>query len=195
MISKIFRQKGIKFAAILVFQIVLLAGMVLSSYLVILQGEKMTLQVEPVDPRSLFQGDYVILNYSFNNLDLSEISHDLVPEKVQDQQPVYLAFSQKNDIWAPDFVTQDAAKVKGRTYIKGKILYLSRKPMEPEERPDSVDYNSLPLTMLRANWGIEQYYVPEGQGKVIEQQIQDGIVYAQVSVYHGKSRVTGLLTE
>lgn len=195
MIRKIFRQKGVQFAAILVLQIVLLAGMVLNSYLVILQGEKMTLQVEPVDPRSLFQGDYVILSYSFNNLDLSEISHDLVPEKVQNQQAVYLAFSQKNDTWAPDFVTQDATKMKGRTYIKGKILYLSRKPPEPGESPDPAGYDSLPLTMLHANWGIEQYYVPEGQGKAIEQQIQDGIVYAQVSVYQGKARVTGLLTE
>ncbi|MEW6663325.1 MAG: GDYXXLXY domain-containing protein [Bacillota bacterium] len=165
--------------AVLLLQIIILSIMVLNSYLVIFLGEKITLKVEPVDPRSLFQGDYVILNYSFNNLDLSHIEHDLDPNTGYRDSVFYMVFTPQGEVWVPSFVTQNPAKVQGQVYIKGRGYY----------------YKDLYRQTLHFRPGIEQFFVPEGKGKEIEDQIRKGVVYAQVSVYKGKARVTGLVNQ
>ncbi|MCR4441725.1 MAG: GDYXXLXY domain-containing protein [Peptococcaceae bacterium] len=80
MINKFFTiKKTSLFILILFLQLAILAGMVFNNQLIILRGERITLKVEPVDPRSLFQGDYVRLEYPINRLNLKNIEHDFDP--------------------------------------------------------------------------------------------------------------------
>lgn len=171
------------FIIVLFFQLTILGVMVFNNYLIILQGEKILLRVEPVDPRSIFQGDYVILNYTINALNIQDIENDLDIENIREHQPVYLALVFRNQNWEPAFITQDEDNVQGQLYLKGTVLFLSY---------DSDHYTP---NILHADWGIEQFFVPEGQGREIENKIQEGIIYAEIAVYHGKSRVTGLITK
>ena len=78
-------------------QITILAVMVLNSYLVILWGEQIILKVEPIDPHSLFQGDYVRLGYGINSLVLSKINYDFDPKKVRTNDRVYLSLRPLGD--------------------------------------------------------------------------------------------------
>ena len=59
----------------------------------------------------------------------------------------------------------------------------------PPGDPQRADYP----VRLQAEWGIEQYFIPEGTGREIEEQITTGTVYAEIAVYKGRARVTGLL--
>lgn len=170
-----------KYLLILVIflQIGILTAMVVNSYQIIARGDKVTLKVEPLDPRSLFQGDYVILRYPFNNLNLNKVEHDLDLDKINYQQDIYLALEPKGEAWEPVLATQNPARVKDKTYLTGKVLYL-----RPEPQP-----------ILHLKFNIENFFVPEGKGKEIEKQIQEGVLYAQVSVYKGKARVMGLVSK
>jgi uncharacterized membrane-anchored protein len=177
----------------LVFQIVILSVMVFTNYAIVLWGEKITVKVEPVDPRSLFQGDYVRLGYPFNQLDLNTVRYDFDPTKITNDETIYLIFTPVNKTYEPSFVTQNPKKTAGQVYIKGKFLYMTYNPNTFDKTKDRGE-NS-PPSILRAEWGIEQYFVPEGKGKEIENQIRDGVVYARLSIFHGKARIIELISE
>lgn len=192
MLNKVKLNKTKLFLLFLLFQILILALMVLTNYILILRGEKITVKVEPVDPRSLLQGDYVSLQYPFNTLDLNKIKHDFSPEEINGQKTIYLVFTKKGENFEPDFVTKDKQKTINKTYLKGKALYLTYPPLSKEEYFDQEELP--PPSLLRAQWGIEQYFVPEGKGKAIEAKIREGIVYAHLALYRGKGRVIDLIT-
>ncbi|MGI6145700.1 MAG: hypothetical protein GX092_01135 [Clostridia bacterium] len=50
------------------------------------------------------------------------------------------------------------------------------------------------LGSIHVEWGIEQFFVPERKSREIEAKIRQGVVYAQISVLNGKSRVVDLIT-
>ena len=182
------KHRSLLLAVIILFQLLILTGMVLNSYLIIHYGEKIVLRVEPVDPRSLFQGDYVTLGYSFNTLDLTQTEHDFDSSQLQSEDRVYLSLLPRGETWTPGLVTLDADKVKDKVYLQGKVLYISD---FERQGPAASD----PQT-LHASWGgIEKFFVPEGKGKEIEAHILQGEVYAQIAIYKGRARVTGLINK
>lgn len=185
---------------ILLFQLALLAGMVLNSYIVLLWGEKITLQVEPIDPRSLFQGDYVRLGYSFSNLDLTKLEHDLdldTLDTIPHQQKIYLVMAPQNELWAPVMATLDKNKVQGKTYMEAKVLYAMYGPPPTGRAVEAMPVKperDIP-TVLSLKLSIENYFVPEGKGKEIEEMILKGDVYARVALYKGKARIIELINK
>ncbi len=176
---KLAEHRSKLFLSFLLLQLLILFFLIFSNYLPLLLGSKITVEVLPVDPRSLFQGDYVILSYPFNTLYLNEIEHDLTHENLDKGETLYLTFASRGKIHEPDFITADKQKTKGRVYLKISAQNYSYfySPVQPR---------------LSAHWGIEQFYVPEGTGKEIEKQINQGKVYANLSIYRGKGRVSGL---
>ena len=50
------------------FQVLVLVGMVVLSVLPLWTGQSILLRTQPIDPRSMFRGNYVILNYGINRL-------------------------------------------------------------------------------------------------------------------------------
>jgi uncharacterized membrane-anchored protein len=68
-------------AAAVVFQLLILVTMILGRTVPYIGAQTILLQVEPVDPRDMFRGDYVTLGYSFNR----------IPSGIyQSGQPVYV---------------------------------------------------------------------------------------------------------
>lgn len=194
------RKKTLVFIAVLLLQLALLTGMVLNSYTIILWGESINLKVEPIDPRSLFQGDYVRLGYSFNSLDLTKIEHDLdldTLDTIPHQQKIYLVMAPQNDIWSPVMATLDSSKVKGKTYLEAKVLYAMYAPPTPErtkEEEMAKPETGKPI-VLSLKLSIENYFVPEGKGREIEDMIRHGDVYARVALYKGKARIIELVNK
>ena len=76
-------------------------------------GTAVVLQAAPVDPRSLFQGDYVDLNY--------EIS--FLPPYLSDSAlgaTVYVSLMEKDDVW--EAVAYDTVRPSGdQVFIKGTV--------------------------------------------------------------------------
>ncbi|MFQ0813012.1 hypothetical protein AVM02_15110 [Brucella anthropi] len=133
---------------------------------VLRSGAQVTLQTEPFDPRDLMRGDYVVLGYEISSL----------PRKViQDERPagsrtVYVAvkpdaqgisrFSRASFLPFSDLAA-------GEVQIRGEAVY---------SIPDDPHAN------IRLNFGIERYYVPEGQGRAIEDSQRDRRITAVVAV-------------
>jgi uncharacterized membrane-anchored protein len=158
-------------------QLVILMGMIVMRAVPLVTGQTVLVRVQPVDPRDLFRGDYVILSYDFSRISRDGIEG--LPEYERGKswklegRPVYVPL-------VPDSVPGHyrAAKVtvvkpEGGLFIKGQL-----------ERYGSVTY------------GIESYFVQEGTGRVYEQAIRERKLSAELAVSpSGQAALKGLRIE
>jgi uncharacterized membrane-anchored protein len=84
----------IKFIVIILLQILLLAGIIVYRANWVSSGERVLLRTVPVDPRDIFRGDYVSLNYEISNLNLDELG---VKESFNLNEKIYVFLDKKED--------------------------------------------------------------------------------------------------
>lgn len=130
-------------------------------------GVEVILKTAPVDPRDLLRGDYVTLNYDISRVPISTMV-DGPPKKSLNAQILSVRLKKQDDgYWG--------------------IVESSFGPLDP--KPDTVVLKSLPIdyafdgeptdpsqAMIGVTYGIERYYVPEGQGHDIESARNDSRV-------------------
>jgi uncharacterized membrane-anchored protein len=105
------------------------------------------LELQPIDPRSLLQGDYVRLNYTISELP-DEVGQQLDDQHIQGRVEIVLA---KNDQGLHEF---------NRIYTDGETLRSDEIVINGKK--ESYSWNEI-------NYGIENYFVPEGSGLEVEQ--------------------------
>ena len=130
----------IAFLTVVAAQLLFLIGFIGIRETALFTGTEVVLQTVPVDPRSLLQGDYAILDYEIADL----------PEYLQQQQlsvgnTVYVALEEEQGVWKAAEHTLNRSNVDGDVFIKGRI----------DDRG-------------RLDFGIGTYFVPEGTGRIIE---------------------------
>lgn len=122
-------------------------------------GEEVLLKTAPIDPRDLFRGDYVRLNYEISTINLSNIPHD---GSFTPGEDVYAVLGEGDRYWFVKRVEHKKPELKnGDVCVKGRV---------------TTSFNNL----LRVTWGIESYFVPEGKGRSIEREIRNVSVKASV---------------
>jgi uncharacterized membrane-anchored protein len=117
-------------------------------YYTLSAGTPVLLKAAPVDPRDVFRGEYVMLEY-----DISWIkSENLASEDLQNKN-VYVVLEKGEKDWkeAGLYLYKPNLDIN-QIYIKGKLNYYDNRRNE-----------------YRVTYGIESYYVEEGQGREIEQ--------------------------
>jgi uncharacterized membrane-anchored protein len=142
-----------RFIAAVALQFLLLCSVIGYKQYTIVTGTTVVLQVEPLDPRSLFRGDYVRLNYTISTLNLSEVGGD---DFFGYRQTVYVELApDANGLWQAVSVEGDRRDVPdGHVLIKA--------------RTDNLDFQRDPST-IRLRYGIEEVFSPEGSGRDVEQ--------------------------
>jgi uncharacterized membrane-anchored protein len=152
-----------KILLLVVAEFAALAAMIADKQWTLNTGTPVVLQTEPIDPRSLFMGDYARLNYSISRLHLDGETglggdkdfkrHDTVWVALRPDPAGAQAVSVHHDRNA---ITPDLLA------LKGEVQYFS------ESEWDSSSKQMAPRRTLQVRYGIEQYYVPEGTGRQIE---------------------------
>ena len=145
-------------------QVGLLGSMILVESLPLMIGDRIVLKVNPVDPRDLFRGDYVILNYDFNRLPIPELRNTGTTwndPRVHYDKAVYVPLERdtKSNNWTGK--SASLSKPDGGKYLRGRISADYRQPLQ---------------------FGIEAYYVQEGRGKVLEKLRNSRKLLAEVAI-------------
>jgi len=162
-------------------QVLILGGMIWERASLLRSGREIVLRVVPVDPRSLFRGDYVILNYNISRLELPPGL-----KSVHRGSTLYVTLQQTDDMsWEvagvqanpPRRVKRDQIVLKGRVrYVSGATRAATR--------------------MATVHYGIESFFVPEGEGKKLETLIGDKKLAAVIAVdSNGVAGIKGLMSE
>ncbi len=129
----------VAFFAIVAAQMVLLLAMIGVKEYTLRTGTTVVLQTVPVDPRSLLQGDFVILQYK-----IATLPDRLRLRELPRGTDVYVRLTQGPEVWEANGYDLRRPR-EGELYIKG-----------------SVDESG------RLDFGLGTYFVPEGAGRVIE---------------------------
>lgn len=146
-----------------VFWLLIFSGFILYKEYTLRTGTEVILKTEPVDPRDLFRGDYVTLNYEISTLNLEEIQVEDPYFEYNDR--IYLALELENGYGVPKKIYKNPPD--DELYIKGTVKELIYDWGEDEDGLTNEDPR---LKELRIEYGIESYFVPEGRGREIESQ-------------------------
>ena len=164
-----FRTKSLWPAIALVVgvQSVALAWMVSDRLSLIKNGKEVVLAIAPVDPRSLFRGDYVILNP-----DIARITLEHPVRDITNNDNVYVVVQrQANGTW----IYNSLAKTRPRDMTDNQIALHGRVSSIWRD-------NKTGKSTLRVRYGIEKYFVPEGTGKALEKKVRERQIKAIVAV-------------
>lgn len=158
-----------KFLAAIVFLTVALCAMIASQEYVLKTGQKVILKTVPVDPRDAFRGDYVILSYEISTQARKKIGTN---SAYQAGDPVYIVLNTKTSPATVKWVKRD--RPSQGLYLTGRI--------------ERVSNTSSPRISIST---LSQYYVPEGQGRPLEDMRRGGL-FVEVSVKDGEARILNL---
>ncbi|ABC90633.1 hypothetical conserved membrane protein [Rhizobium etli CFN 42] len=175
--------KGYLISAIIVagFQTMILGTIIQSRASILSNGAEVLLKTTPVDPRDFLRGDYVVLNYDISTVPVETVSGGIPAEPGERTLWVRLK-KQPDGFWT--------------------VSESSFQALPPQ--PETVILRSKPFysgglaagDSIRAEYGIERYYVPEGQGKPIEEARNDGNVAIAVRVSpDGSAQIRSLLVD
>jgi len=147
-------------------QLVILVGMIGLRAAPLVTGQTVLVRVEPVDPRDLFRGDYVILSYPFSRMPEGRL------EGMTEAEQSRGTYNKK---------------------LQGRTIYLTLVPdsngvhhraekftlVKPE---DGLFLKGQMERYGRVKFGIESYYVQEGTGLKYEQAIRSRNLTAELAV-------------
>jgi uncharacterized membrane-anchored protein len=152
------------------FQFIVLIAMIALPLTTLVTGDTILLRVVPIDPRDLLRGDYVILNYRISQLPSHGIP-GLDPSE-QEGATVFVKIEPEDD---------------GMHWREGKIsLY----------EPPTGKFIRGEIHQNRIEFGIESYFVQEGEGLEYEQAARLGILSAEIALDRtGKAVLKRLVIE
>jgi uncharacterized membrane-anchored protein len=159
-----------------------LAAMVIDRVRLLTSGREITLPIVPVDPRDLFRGEYVRLGY-----DVGRVPANLLEgPRPRLNRPFYVVLEKKPDgTWAPIKISRakPSEASADRIVLKGRSTF----GWSSTASPDAV---------LAVRYGIESYFVPEGQGKRLEVLAREKRMAALIAVdAKGNAAIKGLIVD
>lgn len=172
-------------AAILaVAQIGFLSWMIAGRAAILRDGQEVLLKVEPIDPRDLLRGDYVRLNYEIRELPVKLVENAPAGEFLSEDGPIFVRLGKDADgFWRPRSAVLGEPSTKaaaaGEVDIRGTIS--GGRTLGPE-------------ASFSVGYGIDRYYVPEGEGRAIEADMRErpfGILAAVAS--NGTAQIKALM--
>jgi len=162
---------ALRLVFVVVVLTLVLAGMIGRKQWTLITGTPVVLETQPVDPRSLFRGDYVRLNYTINTLGSDRFE---LPD-VQRGDVVYVTLKKGDPYWQPVAVSTERPE-DDAVAIKGRVDRVSKQRWNRDTRKMEE------VSELRLKYGIENYFVPEGTGRALERPAQGEKVSMEVAV-------------
>lgn len=162
--------------ATLLLQLGVLTVEYLNSVYPLWTGQEIRLETVPVDPRSLFRGNYVRLNYEISEIDRPEAAK---AEGLRWNEIVYVKLKPgKNDV----HVFDGASLTQPETglFIRGRL--------------QSPFVNQAEQT-YRLRYGIEALFAPKEKALALEDQLRDGGIAVIMLANNGKAALKGVVEE
>jgi uncharacterized membrane-anchored protein len=146
-------------------QMLILATEYLSSVWPIWFGTPVILKTAPVDPRSLFRGNYVRLNY-----DISSIDEGLTEEQFKRGEVGYVTLKEKEGVFVATGLKRE--KPESGVFIRGRVMNVRGR--------------------YRMKYGIEAYFMPKKKALEAEKSVRQGANAVVYLLNSGKAAIAEL---
>jgi uncharacterized membrane-anchored protein len=169
-------------AIVALAQTAVLAYMVIERVRLLASGREITLPVTPVDPRDLFRGEYARLGYDIGTVPLRLLEGP----RPRDNAPFYVVLEKTpNGVWQ---VVKMASQLSQEPSSERIVLKARSTHAWPQ--------GSAHETTVRVRYGIESYFVPEGQGRKLEELARAKKLAALLAVdRNGNAAIKGILVD
>lgn len=177
-----FKDRGLFAVGIVALaQTLVLATMIHDRTSLLRNGQEVILEAEPVDPRSLFRGDYVILNYPVSTTTVSAEEK----ARIVAAQRAYVRLGKGAD---GNWEARGTTAMWPETVGAGEVVLAGR--------PDVTWWGGFGVTEVRLRYGIESYFVAEGRGLELEQLVRDKKLDVMLAVDdRGKAAIKALVLD
>lgn len=168
----------IGFVVLVVLQLAVLGGMILKQEHLLQTGTLIRLKCQPIDPRSLFSGDYVRINtniHQFEDAEFQRLNRYQAEFNTDDTIYVGLQPQENAEWWVPVLVGKELEPIQNQAEVVIRGQY--RNPYQN-----------------RVTYGLEEYFVPQFEGLAIERELGDMEVEVVVNE-QGNSALKRLLLE
>lgn len=169
--------------ALLVGQSLFLGAMVWDRVSLLRSDTVVTLETRPIDPRDLFRGHYVILNYTISTITLDEIDGD---DDFAHGDTIYVELARQEPVAQPVAVWREHREVDpGHALIRGRVSFIRTMPedlMVPEDTGRGPLAECPGCNVVSVDYGIESYFVPEGEGRELEHSRNEGRITVDVAL-------------
>ncbi len=174
------RNMWIGIAAVALAQAAVLGWMIWQRAHLLSTGREIVLEVIPVDPRSLFRGDYVALGYDISRVPITE-----GPPPLRRGSVIYVTLQKSGDRWH----VLAASTTKPENLPPDQVLIMGR-----------VEYASAATPVANGQatvrYGIEDFFVPEGSGQELEKLVGQKKLDALIAIDDaGNAGIKGLMVE
>lgn len=173
------------FGAATLIEFALLTLMVIDRVQILREGTEVTLQIRPVDPRDFLRGDYIVLNYDISQLPAGPFQNKLAGTR---NPIVFVKLAPNRDgLYEAVSVHADAVAVKGpEVLIRGRVAYGAT--CGPGGRAF--------CDKLQVRYNLESYFVPEGEGRKLEQvRNQRKLMVVAAVMPSGRAAIKRLLVD
>ncbi|MBI5149568.1 MAG: GDYXXLXY domain-containing protein [Candidatus Omnitrophica bacterium] len=147
--------KQTKFILAIALQVVIIFAIIIFKLSVLAGGTDVLLKIAPVDPRDLLRGDYVTFQYDISSID----SHYANRQQIRNGDAVYVVLRQTGKYWMVQGV-QKNQPTGSELFIKGKV-----ESGGLESQTDPFSYQRFGDSRIHVIYGVEQYFIPEGEGR------------------------------
>ncbi len=144
------------FIILVILQLFALGVMIARQEILLASPVKVMLKCRPIDPRSLFSGDYVILNYDISRINQKEVVA-LGSGSFRRGDIIYVALEREPN-----------GKYHGAVAISSNMKLLREKYDVVIKGKVRSNYK-----VLSVSYGVENYFVPQNEGRVIEKNLKD----------------------
>jgi uncharacterized membrane-anchored protein len=166
------RKTLLALAAVALAQTAVLAYMVIDRVQLLRTGREIVLPIIPVDPRDLFRGEYVRLSYGIRTIPMTLA--DGVHSERNEVVYVVVEMNAGDDAWQ----VVSAARTFPSDLKPGQVVLMGR------------------ASFGNARYGIESYFVPEGEGARLEALARSRKLAALVAVdKSGNAAIKGLIID
>ena len=151
-------------------------------------GTEVRLKTVPVDPRDLFRGDYVVLAYP-----ISTVAGSGNAKGVRRGDTVYVTLARDAEGFAQ---AKAVAKIRpaageGEVVIAGRVLSTGACALNEAGQADCASGSG----RLRVAYGLESYFVPQGEGRRIETTSRARIEVVAAVAADGTAAIKRLLID
>ena len=156
--------------AIIVFQLLVLILEYGNAVLPLITGEEIRIKVIPVDPRSMFRGNYACLNYEIRQLILSNNSRDPRMNEI-----IYVRLKQNENGLYED---EDASLTKPESgiFIRGRS-------------------QTTRMGETTVRYGIEAFFAPKEKALELERKLRAGGIAVVMIYKNGKPALKDVVAE
>ena len=170
-----------------------LCGLILATVVqragILRSGQEVRLEIVPIDPRDLFRGDYVVLNYQIGTVN---VPSDVTTHFTRGQQVFVTLRPDENNTARAVAVSAERPAVTGTDIVISGFVTAPSTCMLNETGARDC---KLGTRAAGLRYGLESYFVPQGEGRKIEQTARGSLEVVAAVAPSGQAAIKRLLID